>query len=64
MTLDEIEQWHKDNPHTDRSDEYMDAVLAEVKKLWQTGRSQRLGQLLTNNAPCYGVFYALDEDWF
>lgn len=63
MTREELLQWHQEHPYGARTEEYVDAVLAEVKKRWLAEPEQRLGQLAWNLCED-DPFYMPDECWY
>lgn len=60
---EDISKWHKQHPYGARDEQYMDAVLAQVKRRWKEYPTERLGQLVENLAGG-DPFHTLDENWF
>lgn len=64
MTRDDVTQWHRKRPYGARDEQYIDAVLAELKRHWLNHPRQRLGQLVCNlgrSAGLFEPFHMLDE---
>lgn len=60
-----IPQWHKDHPYGARTPEYMDEVLANIKRIWLQFPQERLGQLIVNcsSGVDFDPFHVFDEQW-